>query len=429
MDYGNYKLVDTLYKQSKNDIVCWFNYEAPNGIVVGNELMQRIVSLLDGNHSFNDIVNVISVNPNILRKYLDILINANLICGLDNHDNNKSLCGWLLVTNSCNFRCRYCFVSKGISNMSFDICKDAIDKLIMCTKNKGYDNLLISFAGGEPLLNFDLIKEVVMYYKNVNDINISYRIITNGSLINQDIVDFIKENNIDVTVSLDSIKKFNDKSRSYANGLGTYDDVIKNIKLLNKNGIVPLINSVITSDNYKYLTKYIKLLLKLDVKIAFTIERAIDNKLPSIFNYKDEVIKEIIKCINIVKKERSKGKNKIIEFNNLGFYNSSNSVCEAFSSLIAIDGNGDISCCGNDMKNPVSNICDRDNLFSLFDGKFKCDDLMECKECVWKKICHNGCPVSNINLYGDYVKKSPCCEIYKEILPHIVDMYMTFKRK
>lgn len=429
MNHDNYKVVDTLYKQSKNDVVAMFNYDAPNGLVICNKLMQKIVALLDGNHAFNDIVKEISVNPNILQKYINILSDANLIKGLEKLDTNKSLCGWLLITDSCNFRCKYCFVSKNPSNMTLDIAIETIDKMILCSKNKCYDNLFITFAGGEPLLNFDLIKKVVDHYKNIETPKLSYRIVTNGSLINKDIVNYIKENNIDITVSLDSVKKFNDINRYYVDGRGTYEDVIKNIKLLKDNGIVPLINSVITGDNFRYLTKYVKNLIKLNVNFIFTIERAINDELPKIYNYKDEFIKELIKCINLVKKERRKGNNITLEFNNLIFNNSSNNVCEAGSSLIAVNCNGDISCCGNNMRFPVSNIKDDYNLFAMFENsKFEIDNLLECGDCVWKKICHNGCPVSNFYLYGNYAKKSPCCEIYQKILPHVVDMYMTFKK-
>lgn len=89
----------------------------------------------------------------------------------------------------------------------------------------------ICFYGGEPFLNFPLIKEVVEYVKQIDNETIFY-ITTNGTLLNSEIIDFLTENNILITFSLDGFKENHDRNRVYENGRPTFDTIINNINKL-----------------------------------------------------------------------------------------------------------------------------------------------------------------------------------------------------
>ena len=147
----------------------------------------------------------------------------------------------LQVTQNCNLRCDYCVYSGNYNNrehqnrnMSIADAEKAIDYLLLHSDE--LDDVSISFYGGEPLLNFDLIKHCVEYVnKNVEDKNVHYSLTTNATLITDTIGDYLYENNFNVMVSLDGDKKQHDAHRKFINGSGTFDCVIDHISnMLNR---------------------------------------------------------------------------------------------------------------------------------------------------------------------------------------------------
>ncbi|MCK4431437.1 MAG: radical SAM protein [Candidatus Aminicenantes bacterium] len=143
----------------------------------------------------------------------------------------------LEITQQCNMRCSYCsysgkFPYKRTHNntwMSFNIAKKAIDFFL--THSKETERKFISFYGGEPLLNFSLIKKCINYINEKSDEKIYCGITTNGTLLNEKILKFLLQmNKVHITISLDGPKKIHDRYRKFPSGEGTYDLIINNIK-------------------------------------------------------------------------------------------------------------------------------------------------------------------------------------------------------
>ena len=150
----------------------------------------------------------------------------------------------LETTNACNFRCRYCIFSglydgfriHGNDFMSFDVAKKAVDLYYKLFDTYKYLNPLrdpkIGFYGGEPLLNINLIENVVEYanklfakYKE----NLLYTLTTNGSLLGK-YAEFLLQNNFQIFVSIDGPKEVHDTNRILANGAPTFDLIMNNIE-------------------------------------------------------------------------------------------------------------------------------------------------------------------------------------------------------
>lgn len=147
----------------------------------------------------------------------------------------------LQVTQGCNFRCDYCVYSDKYENrvhsssvMNWETAKKALDFLI--GHSRDVLSLDIGFYGGEPLLQFELIKKSMNYITtNIYGKQISFTITTNGSLLTDEMIEEFLKYNTKLTISLDGPKKIQDKNRVFANGMGTFDVVTNNIKkLLNK---------------------------------------------------------------------------------------------------------------------------------------------------------------------------------------------------
>jgi len=146
----------------------------------------------------------------------------------------KALC--LHVSHDCNLRCKYCFASTGDfgrqrSIMSPEVGKKAIDFLLRESGSRR--NLEVDFFGGEPLLNFNTVKEIVEYalskQKEYNK-NFRFTITTNAVLLNEEHKKFINEHMGNVVLSIDGRPEVNDRMRCRIDGTGTYKDIISKIK-------------------------------------------------------------------------------------------------------------------------------------------------------------------------------------------------------
>ena len=148
----------------------------------------------------------------------------------------KAMC--LNIAHDCQLRCKYCFAStgdfgKGRKLMSFETGKHAIDFLL--EKSGDRQNLELDFFGGEPLMNFNVVKQVVEYARSREKEygkRFRFTITTNGLLLDDDKIDFINREMSNVVLSIDGRKETNDKFRVLPNGQGCYDMILPKYKKL-----------------------------------------------------------------------------------------------------------------------------------------------------------------------------------------------------
>lgn len=148
----------------------------------------------------------------------------------------KSMC--LHIAHDCNLRCKYCFASTGDFGtgrklMPLETGKAAIDFLL--EKSVGRENLDVDFFGGEPLMNFEVVKEIVAYARSKEkeyEKHFDFTITTNGMLLNDENIDFINQEMHNVVLSLDGRKEVNDRMRTRVDGSGSYDKILPNFKKL-----------------------------------------------------------------------------------------------------------------------------------------------------------------------------------------------------
>lgn len=146
----------------------------------------------------------------------------------------KALC--LHVAHTCNLNCEYCFASQGKYHgdralMSFEVAKQAIDFLI---ENSGSrKNLEVDFFGGEPLMNFEVVKEITAYCRSIEKEkgkNFRFTLTTNGVLLDDEVIDFANRECHNVVLSLDGRKEVHDRLRKTVNGKGSYDVIVPNFQ-------------------------------------------------------------------------------------------------------------------------------------------------------------------------------------------------------
>lgn len=212
----------------------------------------------------------------------------------------------LELTEKCNLRCGYCIYNEhhpeyrsfGHKNMSFEVAQKSIDSVLRNCKRKDFS---LTFYGGEPLINFDVMRQCIDYtIKKYPEIKLHIAFTTNLTLLTYTMVEYFSGLNqdIDIMCSLDGPRQFHDKYRCYINGEGSFEKAIQNFKLLQEkfynkeNGKTLSINCVMTppysEENMGSIEKffYEELKLPLDIKCHF----AYLDKGNMVFDFEDDEI-------------------------------------------------------------------------------------------------------------------------------------------
>lgn len=346
----------------------------------------------------------------------------------------KAMC--LNVAHDCNLRCEYCFASKGDFGqgrmlMPFEVGKKAIDFLI---ENSGdRHNLEVDFFGGEPLMNFDVVKHIVDYARSIEkkfNKNFRFTITTNGLLLTDDKIEYINREMSNVVLSLDGRKEINDLLRITPNSKGSYDTIVpKYQKLVESRGDKDYyVRGTFTKNNLDF-TKDVLHMADLgfeqlsiepvvsDEKLEFSIK---ESDLPRVFEEYENLAKVII----------DKRKNKEF-FNFFHFMIDLNQGpcaikrlrgCGCGNEYIAITPTGDIFPCHQFVGN------DEWKMGNLFDNNFntKIKDTFSkttvytksnCKNCWAKFYCSGGCNANNLQYENNiFTPHSISCELEKKRL-------------
>ena len=148
----------------------------------------------------------------------------------------KALC--IHIAHTCNLNCSYCFASQGKYHgdramMSLEVGKRALDFLV---ENSGSRrNLEVDFFGGEPLMNFDVVKQMVEYARSIekeHNKNFRFTLTTNGMLIDDDVIDFANREMSNVVLSLDGRKEIHDRYRVDYTGKGSWETIVPKFQKL-----------------------------------------------------------------------------------------------------------------------------------------------------------------------------------------------------
>ena len=146
------------------------------------------------------------------------------------HTQVKALC--LHISHNCNLKCKYCFAREGTFggdrlNMTPQVGKAAIDFVVAASQKR--KNIEIDFFGGEPLLNFDTVKEIIDYALSLEEENnkhFNFTLTTNGILLDDEKLEYINKNIDNIVLSIDGRRETNDKMRKKYDGTGCYDTIL-----------------------------------------------------------------------------------------------------------------------------------------------------------------------------------------------------------
>ncbi len=332
----------------------------------------------------------------------------------------KALC--LHVAHDCNLKCGYCFAEEGEyhgkrSLMSFDTGKKAIDFLIKASG--GRKNLEVDFFGGEPLMNFDVVKQIVEYARSVekeNNKNFRFTITTNGILLNDDILEYINQNMHNVVLSIDGRKEVNDKMRVRADGRGSYDTIAPKFKKVaeSRNQKDYYVRGTFTRNNLDF-SKDVLHLADLGFK-QISVEPVVADEKES-YSLRKEDLPVLFKEYENLAKEMIKRKKEGGSFNFFHFMIDLTGGpcvtkrlvgCGSGSEYLAVTPEGDLYPCHQFVgmeRFKMGNVSKGD-----VNGKIRAEfencnvySKPECKKCWAKFYCSGGCIANSFNTNGDFI--------------------------
>lgn len=329
----------------------------------------------------------------------------------------KALC--LHIAHDCNLACKYCFAGKGEYNgkkdlMSLEVGKRALDFLIENSGNRR--NLEVDFFGGEPLMNFDVVKGIVEYGRSKEkeyDKNFRFTLTTNGILLDDDVMEFANKEMSNVVLSLDGRKEVNDEMRPTRNGKGSYDLIVPKFQKLAESrdqmnyyvrGTFTHNNLDFSNDVIHYADLGFKQMSMEPVVSEYDEPYAIkEEDLPKIMEEYDKLAKEYIK-----RRKEGRGFNFfhfMIDLNQGPCVAKRLSGCGSGTEYLAVTPWGDLYPCHQfvgDEKFMLGNV---------FDGITKpeiCDEFKlcnvyakeKCQNCFARYYCSGGCAANSYKFHG-----------------------------
>lgn len=336
----------------------------------------------------------------------------------------------LFLTLGCNLRCTYCFAGTKVNmSMTPEIALKAVDYLY----NASDDHLNITFFGGEPMLRYNLIKRIVSYCDQFKDIKkINFGMTTNGTLFNDESIDFLRKHDVTYTLSFDGNRKTQDLGRPTVTGGSSFDLVMRNIpKMLNANPWLK-VNVVVTTETAPYLAENVKFLRSIGLRYLNLIL--------------DHGAEWGLKELNVLKKEYKKLAEYYIDCHRNGtkiwinFFDDkiagnarlqrceSGSPCESAKNSVAIAPSGRIYPCVQFVQDdePQDYKWVIGDISSGIDPMKQAQYLscsakpasQECKDCVFLKRCNSMCSCDNYQATGNPATPSAfMCEHERMLIP------------
>ena len=353
-----------------------------------------------------------------------------------NYKNNskvvKALC--LHVAHTCNLNCSYCFASQGKYHgdralMSFEVGKQAFDFLIANSGTRR--NLEVDFFGGEPSLNFDVVKQLVEYARSIEgkyNKNFRFTYTTNGMILTDEMMEFINKEMHNVVLSLDGRREVNDHFRRDYTGKGSYDTIVPNFKRLveSRNNQGYYVRGTYTHNNVDFTNDIMHM-----ADLGFTelsMEPVVcppgdpyaltDEDLPGLFEQYEILAKEMIK-------RKREGRpftfyHYMLDLKHGPCIYKRITGCGSGTEYMAVTPWGELYPCHQfvgDEKYSLGNIWDGVKNIAIQDEFRGCNSYSrpECRDCWAKLYCSGGCAANAYHATGSIngVYKYGC-ELFKK---------------
>ncbi|MCM1264307.1 MAG: thioether cross-link-forming SCIFF peptide maturase, partial [Butyrivibrio sp.] len=330
----------------------------------------------------------------------------------------KALC--LHIAHDCNLTCKYCFAKEGEYHgkralMSFEVGKKALDFLVANSGNRV--NLEVDFFGGEPLLNWNVVKELVEYGRSIekeHNKKFRFTLTTNGILLNDEILEFANKEMGNIVLSIDGRKEVNDMMRPHRGGQGSYDEIVPKFKHVadSRNQMNYYVRGTYTRNNLDF-SEDVKHLADLgfeQISVEPVVAKPEDDyslreeDVPKLLEEYDKLALEYLK-----RKKEGKGFNFfhfMIDLEGGPCVAKRLSGCGSGDEYLAVTPWGDLYPCHQFVGNEdflMGNVDEGITRPDIRDSFKNCNVYTKekCRDCFAKFYCSGGCAANSYQFHGN----------------------------
>lgn len=425
----------TLYIDKIQDKNIAYNLMADKGILVVGRCVASILKLCDGVRNISSIAKSLSLPCNKVVEIMKKLANYEILTlpgyrPTSSHKKESVLRIWVCANNTCNLSCRYCYVKKDGAKMSIETAHklvDAVHRSIAMRKDTKF-SLWYVLAGGEPLINLDVVKETLDYSQAQAEkfgLKRIASIVTNGTILNSKVIALIKKHNTGLGISVDGLGGMN-RNRVFENGRPSIKVILRNIEKLLDTGVRPFIMVTLTPENLNGLKAFTKYLLERELGFSFSLIRDLSLK-----RHTDRLITILNECYDLMEKMIPNCSRSINhKFGSITLGSRIFEGCSLGERNLVISPEGGVYLCQMSIGiwPVITTIEDKDVLGRLWTqealpelNEYKSIDSYEvCSLCRWRYQCAGACRFLTKMVTGHLNRPCPYCLVYQKIIPRLI---------
>jgi uncharacterized protein len=340
---------------------------------------------------------------------------------------SSMLTAWLHVSNACNLRCPYCYVSKSADGMDEPTGRAAVEAVIRSAVDHGFSAVKLKYAGGEASLN-----RLVMMHMHAHAREIAARagldlhatLLSNGTTLTSDLIAELKTDGIRVMISLDGVGAQHDIQRPTIAGKPSFRLVERGIQRLMEQGHPPHLSITVTNRNAEGLAEAVRFALERDLTFSLNFFR--DNDCAASFpdlRYQEEtMISALLDAFSVIEESLPRWSvlGSVLDRGQL--LEPRQRSCGVGEDYLVIDQRGRVAKCHMEIERTLGDIFIADPLLLVRQDTATVQNLPVeekegCRDCAWRYWCSGGCAVATFRATGRYDIKSPNCNIYKAVYP------------
>jgi uncharacterized protein len=340
---------------------------------------------------------------------------------------SQTLTAWLHVTNDCNLRCPYCYVSKSGEGMDSSTGRTAVEAVFRSAVAHGFSAVKLKYAGGEASLNHRLVTELQAQARALateSGLELQATLLSNGVKLPRALVTMLAAEGVRIMISLDGLGDQHDTQRPFPTGKPSFPLVERTIAELIEMGQPPHLSVTITNRNAAGVAEVVRFALERGLTFSLNFFR--DNDCAASFpdmRYEEQtmisamsdafaVVEEFLPPWSVLGSILDRGQ----------LLQPRERSCGVGQDYIVIDQRGQVAKCHMEIERTLGDVFGDDPLELVRRDtstvlNLAVSEKEGCRDCTWRYWCSGGCAVATFRATGRYDIKSPNCNIYKAIYP------------
>jgi len=342
----------------------------------------------------------------------------------------QTLIAWLHVTNACNLRCSYCYLTKTDEVMSDETGRQAIQAVFRSAQAGGFHAIKLKYAGGEPTLNFPLALSLHRQARSLAErhhLELDGVILSNGTGWTLQMIEAMKTHGIRVMLSLDGIGQAHDAQRMFINSRGTFAIVSRTVERLLAHSVAPDISITVSDRNIDGLPDLMAWVLERDLPFSLNFYRQTEcsASFQDLMFGERRIVAGMKEAYRVVEANLPRRSLMGSLLDRASLAGPHHHTCAASRNYLVIDHHGQIAKCQMDLKHPVTDVRAADPLAAIRAEPLRfqnvdVDKKAGCRDCAWRYGCTGGCPLQTWRAMGRSDVQSPNCNIYKALFPDVL---------